>query len=238
MNLSQLKIWACAACLVVTSALSAQAQGNHFNTPGNILISDQYNNRLIEVNPTTHRIVWHFGNGSSLAGPHSVVGVNDARRVGWLTLVGVTVASGKLAGAQRGTLDLKIEDVMTSQDLKDTGLSGLTTPQRTALNIWLNRYTETVIKVAAGAKAEGPNPRTNGGSDCASAVESTIKGDFEGWEGETIFQLDNGQIWQQAEYDYTYSYQYRPDVTIYQTSGGCRMKVEDESETIGVKRIH
>ena len=58
--------------------------------------------------------------------------------MGCLTLVGVTVASGKLAGAQRGKLDLKIEDVMTSQDLKDTGLSGLTAPQRTALNIWLN----------------------------------------------------------------------------------------------------
>jgi hypothetical protein len=28
-----------------------------------------------------------------------------------------------------------------------------------------------------------------------------------------------------------------PDVTIYQTSAGCRMKVEDESETILVKRI-
>jgi hypothetical protein len=69
-------------------------------------------------------------------------------------------------------------------------------------------------------------------------VESTIKGDFEGWDGETIFQLDNGQIWQQAEYDYMYSYQYRPDVTIYQTSDGCKMKVEDEDETIEVKRIN
>jgi len=57
------------------------------------------------------------------------------------------------------------------------------------------------------------------------------------WEGETIFKLDNGQIWQQAEYAYTYSYAYRPDVTIYQTTAGCRMKVEDEDETIIVERI-
>jgi hypothetical protein len=97
MNLSQLKTWACAASLVAAGALSAQAQGNHFNTPGNILISDQYNNRLIEVNPDNHRIVWSFGNGSSVAGPHSVVGVNDAQRIGAITLVAGT---GVPAGAE------------------------------------------------------------------------------------------------------------------------------------------
>src|ERR1700735_3670921 len=97
MNLSQLKTWACAASLVAAGALSAQAQGNHFTTPGNILISDQYNNRLIEVNPDNHRIVWSFGNGSSVAGPHSVVGVNDAQRIGAITLVAGT---GVPAGAE------------------------------------------------------------------------------------------------------------------------------------------
>jgi len=61
--------------------------------------------------------------------------------------------------------------------------------------------------------------------------------EFHGWDGETIFKLDNGQIWQQAEYDYTYTYLYRPDVTIYETRAGCRLKVEDEDETILVKRL-
>ena len=97
MNLSQLKIWACAASFVLAGALCAQAQGNHFNTPGNILISDQYNNRLIEVNPDNNKVVWTFGNGSSVAGPHSVVGVNDAQRIGIITLVAGT---GVPAGAE------------------------------------------------------------------------------------------------------------------------------------------
>ncbi len=97
MNLSQLKIWACAASLVAASALSAQAQGNGFNTPGNVLISDQYNNRLIEVNPNTNEVVWTFGDGSSVAGPTSVVGVNDAQRIGPITLVAGT---GVPAGAE------------------------------------------------------------------------------------------------------------------------------------------
>ncbi len=74
-------------------------------------------------------------------------------------------------------------------------------------------------------------------SSCVPAIESSIDGDIEGWEGETIFKLANGQIWQQTEYDYTYFYAYSPDVTIYQTSAGCRMKVEDEDETVVVERI-
>ena len=78
-------------------------------------------------------------------------------------------------------------------------------------------------------------PPTRGG--CVPAIESAVTGEVEGWDGETIFKLDNGQIWQQAEYDYTYFYEYHPDVTIYKTSAGCRMKVEGEEETVLVKRI-
>ncbi len=67
-----------------------------FNKPGNILISDQYNNRVIEVT-RAGKIVWQFGDGSAVAGPHSVVGVNDAQRLpGGKTLIAGT---GVPAGA-------------------------------------------------------------------------------------------------------------------------------------------
>ena len=82
-----------------------------------------------------------------------------------------------------------------------------------------------------------PSPAASARTDCSPAVESAISGEFHGWEGETIFKLDNGEIWQQAEYDYDYDYEYHPDVTIYQTAAGCRMKVEDDDETILVKRL-
>ena len=109
MKLSQLQTWTCAASLFAAGALSAQAQGNHFNPPGNILISDQYNNRLIEVNPNNHRIVWRFGNGSSVAGPHSVVGVNDAQRIGPFTLVaGTGVPAGAEPTCPNGCADNRV----------------------------------------------------------------------------------------------------------------------------------
>ena len=79
--------------VALTFSLSSFAQDHDgFNHPGNILISDQFNNRVIEVDPETHAIVWRFGDGSSVAGPHSVVAVNDAQRVGPFTLIAGTGA--------------------------------------------------------------------------------------------------------------------------------------------------
>ncbi|MGH2509713.1 MAG: hypothetical protein ACRDHZ_20225 [Ktedonobacteraceae bacterium] len=141
-----------------------------------------------------------------------------------------------LLRAQQTKQRLTITDVMTPQELNDSGVSALTASQREALNGWLNRYTETVIKFALSQENQNTSHKTKQ-SDCDPTVESTIAGDFNGWEADTIFKLDDGEIWEQSEYDYYYSYSYRPDVTIYQTSAGCKMKVSDEDQTILVRRI-
>lgn len=74
-------------------------------------------------------------------------------------------------------------------------------------------------------------------SECSPAIESRIDGEFQGWDGETIFRLTNGQIWQQAEYSYHYTYAYLPKVTIFLAAGGCRMLVEGVRETISVMQV-
>lgn len=68
-------------------------------------------------------------------------------------------------------------------------------------------------------------------------IETQIDGDFEGWEGETIFKMMNGQIWQQSSYDYTYHYAYSPEVLIYEFNGSWIMRVEDLDETIEVIQL-
>ncbi len=86
-----------------------------------------------------------------------------------------------------------------------------------------------------------PRSRTltaSNGAYTASAFNSQIDGNFEGWDGDTIFKLRNGQIWQQSEYDYEYNYEFSPNVLIYPSEyGGWRMKVERMSNSIGVKRL-
>ena len=74
-----------AALYLSATSATAVAAGQ-----ANILIADQFNNRVIEVDPQTHKVLWHFGNGSDLPGPHSVVGVNDAERFGPYTLISGT----------------------------------------------------------------------------------------------------------------------------------------------------
>ena len=68
-------------------------------------------------------------------------------------------------------------------------------------------------------------------------IETKIDGEFEGWEGETIFKMMNGSIWQQSSYAYTYHYAYMPDVIIYRKGGSYYMKVEGVDDEIQVRQI-
>jgi len=104
---------------LVISGLAAQAQGNQFNTNGNILISDQFNNRVIEVNPDNHKIVWHFGTGSNTPGPDTIIGVNDAQRIGDFILMARTGSHATVTGdpGTRPAMDRR-------QRPKTTGRSG------------------------------------------------------------------------------------------------------------------
>jgi len=77
--------------LAITASLTVipLSHAGQFNQPGNILITDQFNNRVIEIDPTGH-IVWQFGNGPGDAEANAIVGTNDAERVGTLTLMAGT----------------------------------------------------------------------------------------------------------------------------------------------------
>lgn len=57
-------------------------------------------------------------------------------------------------------------------------------------------------------------------------IESKISGEFKGWEGDTQYELINGQIWKQVEYKYEYKYAYRPEICIYDAGSGHVMQVE------------
>jgi hypothetical protein len=89
------KIFSAAVVLAAALVLCTQvfAQGGAFNSPKNTLIADQFNNRVIEVDPDGN-IVWQFGLGPTDFSPNSIIGVNDAQRVGELTLMAGTGTPG------------------------------------------------------------------------------------------------------------------------------------------------
>jgi sugar lactone lactonase YvrE len=79
---------ALAATPVVAGSVSPE-----FDKPGNILITDQFNNRVIEID-RHKKIVWQFGSGNPkdcTPGASSVIAPNDAERLaGGLTLIAGT----------------------------------------------------------------------------------------------------------------------------------------------------
>jgi len=106
-------LWLVAAALslqvlTASSALADGHGGNAFNRKGNILISDQFNNRVIEVDINGH-IVWQFGVGPHDSSAHSILGVNDAQRVGPLTLMaGTGIPAGVDPAFPNGVADNRV----------------------------------------------------------------------------------------------------------------------------------
>jgi hypothetical protein len=81
-------------------------QGDHsggFDQPGNLLVTDQFNNRAVEIDPKTSEIVWRFGSGKPTLcnpGPGAIIGLNDAERLsdGLTLLAGTGVPAGSSPG--------------------------------------------------------------------------------------------------------------------------------------------
>lgn len=88
-------------------AVVAQAAPG-FNQRGNILIADQFNNRVIEATPAG-QIVWRFGLGPTNFSPRSIIGCNDAQRVGRFTLMaGTGTPPGVIPEAPNGAVDNRV----------------------------------------------------------------------------------------------------------------------------------
>ncbi len=124
---------------------------------------------------------------------------------------------------------IDINQIMTVADFKATGLQKLSPEEIKALNGWLTQFALRVHNASSASSATPP--------PTPSVVESNIEGEFEGWTGDSIFKLDNGQIWQQTSYSYTYHYAYRPRVTIVKVGALYKMKVDNVSTTINVRRL-
>jgi len=85
-------------------------------------------------------------------------------------------------------------------------------------------------------KVEAAVPSSGNSAETVSTIESRIDGEFKGWEGKTVFKLQNGQIWQQASYGYNVTFADSPKVLIYQSGSEFRMKVEGVDQEIAVQR--
>jgi hypothetical protein len=106
------------------------------------------------------------------------------------TVVFITLAAvGMAAAAEFSTL----EERMNQQEFHATGLDKLSPDELKALNVWLQTHQSTKVVTQTGAPVFYPAHTDR------DPVESRIAGKFGGWYGKSVFTLENGQEWTQAE---------------------------------------
>ena len=112
------------------------------------------------------------------------------------------------AKAEDDLIAAREEDARVAAVNQDEAVQAAITKQKRATS----SNSTTVTNAPIISTPTTPIPVTSG------AVESSIDGTFNGWTGDTIFKLRNGQIWKQSSYAYMYHYAYSPEVTIYQSN--------------------
>lgn len=139
------------------------------------------------------------------------------------------------ATSQAQSLAPTLEERMSKSDFTASGLDNLSPEQLAHLNQWL------AANGMEGTASTGSGPRHDFYPDPDERVTivSHITGAFTGWLGNTVFRLDNGQSWQQAESGRFYSRSMTsPAVTIQpMILGSWLMKVDGCSCSVRVHRV-
>jgi hypothetical protein len=148
------------------------------------------------------------------------------------------VAIAASATAHSASVDLN--SLVTVERQKALGLDNLTPEQRAGVvSLLLEAYQLGLQKNQSPNRAAPQNSSRSpqAAANAPSVIETQIDGDFDGWEGETIVKLMNGQVWQQTEYYYTYHYAFMPRVLVYRSGGGYKMKVDGVEKAVAVERL-
>ena len=103
------------------------------------------------------------------------------------------LAAASVAGAQ--TSSPTLEERMSQAEFSAAGLDKLSAQELGQLNAWLETHGSANVKYVSSSG----EPVFYPDSSERSKIESSIVGGFRGWRGKTVFTLENGQQWQQAE---------------------------------------
>lgn len=112
-----------------------------FNQPGNVLVSDQFNNRIVEIDPSSMKIVWSFGSNDPSAcdpGNGTIIGSNWAERLanGLTVIAGTGIPAGADPLMPNGCADNRVIVVDQAGDIVwQYGQAGVTGNGPNELNV-------------------------------------------------------------------------------------------------------
>jgi len=108
-------------------------------------------------------------------------------------------------------------DTLAPEERSQAGIDGLSAAQLARLDSLVERYksAEVARKVEVAVEETKQEARKRVIKEEPLLVESRIAGDISGWEGGTMFKLENGEIWQQSNPErYYYGRVHNPKVVI------------------------
>lgn len=139
------------------------------------------------------------------------------------------------------------EERMTGKEFKQAGLHKLSEDELAALNAWIQARS-----LAEGEVADTDQERVENADEANQTdrrglteskndepIKSRLAGNFDGWKGDTQFELENGMVWQQNDSgSYSVSSRSRPEVTITPgILGSWYLQVDGMNRRVKVKRI-
>jgi hypothetical protein len=133
---------------------------------------------------------------------------------------------------------VKIEQRLSAEQLRATGLDGLSAEQLALLNELLKQDQKSVVQAYKKDAETRGSGGWFGGND-TEPVTSTIAGEFRGWSNGTLLRLANGQRWQVTEGSFYLGKPLTdPKITIIPGKiSGWYLQVEGQNPRAKVKRI-
>jgi hypothetical protein len=167
----------------------------------------------------------------------------------WIFLLALTLSLS--VQAKEGFSSL--EEQMTGKEFTATGLDKLSEEELAALNEWIRRHSLATLDtpraapaVAAASADTAPASEDMRGfkyreieNEDKTPITSRIIGRFNGWDGQTVFKLENGMIWEQADKDKFYIREIQNPVAIIEPSyfDTWRLHIEGYKSDCKVRRI-
>ncbi len=135
-----------------------------------------------------------------------------------------------------------LEERMTGQEFADAGLERLTATELAALNTWIrDRSLAQYMQAAKGSENFSGQASSEDDAKHRSGepIISRIKGSFQGWDGNTVFELENGMIWVQDDKDtFFIKAVENPEVLIKPGMfSAWKLSIEGYNSNVKVKRI-
>ncbi len=138
-----------------------------------------------------------------------------------------------------------LEEQMTGKEFSAAGLDKLSQQELDVLNDWLHRHSVATLKAKAVSaevvdSAEGqPELKSEDEDEDRTTITSKLVGTFDGWDGQSVFELENGQIWAQASKSKWHTKEVENPVAVIEHGmfGTWRLHIEGFDKDCRVKRI-